>query len=277
MTPKNPNNRLFSENWKKYFNSREWWLMIECFFDDSGKESWIQETHVCIAGYLGNNSLWDGFLPQWEGMLLRNHISCIHMKDLIHLEGEYKKLGWNIEKRDIVLSECIDIIKRNKLIGFGVGVDVSGWKEIPKTLRKKYANGKVQDFCFARLMGAVVQTVTDLKANDLVHIVFDTDRDFAKARFELFSRIRAFDKNMRESIPMITFADPKIVRPLQAADLLAWETRKEMIQKSQGYKSTPRYQALIDGLSQFALDYTRELFGPKELKSLFERLERRSK
>jgi hypothetical protein len=60
----------------------------------------------------------------------------IHMRDLIPLQGVYKKLGWDTAKRDAVLTEFIQVIKTTRLIGFGVGVDARAFSPFILLLRK---------------------------------------------------------------------------------------------------------------------------------------------
>lgn len=43
------------------------------------------------------------------------------MKELIPIQGEYKKLGWDAPKRDAVLADFVGVIKNTQLIGFGWG------------------------------------------------------------------------------------------------------------------------------------------------------------
>lgn len=83
---------LFPKSWGKISQQREWILVMDFFFDDSGKETWEQEEYVCIAGYLGFETFVDLYVNLLINLLLRHNISCIHMRDLIYLQGEYKKL-----------------------------------------------------------------------------------------------------------------------------------------------------------------------------------------
>src|SRR3954469_6195702 len=92
-----PNDLFVDAEW---FRSKTWQLMIRAYFDDSGKESTPSGQFVCMGGYLADSSYWESFASEWRQRLLENRISSIHMKDLIPLQGEYKKLGWDAAKRD---------------------------------------------------------------------------------------------------------------------------------------------------------------------------------
>jgi hypothetical protein len=53
---------------------------------------------------------------------------------------------------------------------------------------------------------------------------------------------------------------------LQAADFLAWETRKEVIQKTKGFQSTERFQELFVNVPGLHLEYSGEFWDRTVLK-----------
>lgn len=257
-----PSSDLYAD--AKWFSSKTWSLMIRAYFDDSGKESTPSGQFVCMAGYLADSSYWELFASEWRQRLLEHGISSIHMKDLIPLQGEYKKLGWDAAKRDEVLKQFIQVIKATRLIGFGVGVDALAWRE----LRKVYSKlDDVQTFCFARTMRMVIETVKAAAPRDFVAIHFDPDPQFGAARLRLFDEIWGHDPTARSYLASITFADKIIFSPLQAADLLAWETRKELIQKTGGFESTERFKELFTALAGIDLQYHSELWDREQIET----------
>lgn len=250
-----------------------WLFMIQCYFDDSGKESSSREPFVCLAGYLGHYTFWERFINQWQHMLMKHNISCIHMRDMIPLTGEYGKLGWDEQKRDKVLLDFIDIIKDNQLIGFGVGVDVKAWRIYRKNSNiGKSKLGDVQYFCFARIMRMLTDRLSKALPHELVSITFDTDPEFAANRLRFFQTYRAHNDFMRKYMTSITFADPLSILGLQAADILAWETRKDLIQKLGGYNSNKRYQALITVLPGYHPEYISEFWDDEEMRKKFPKI-----
>lgn len=244
--------------------------MIECFFDDSGKESSASEPFVCMAGYLADIGYWARFVERWQQLRLFHHISGVHMKELIPLQGEYKTLGWTVEKRNAVLSDFIRIIKEERLVGFGVAVEADCWRQLPEPNRKQY--GTAQEFCFTRIVHMVVHRLEECGDPDFVSLHFDRDKEFARPRLTLYENLLEHDERVRKRIVELTFANPLFSSPLQAADVLAWETRKELIQKAGGHDSTARFKDLFTALEGVELDYTSELWDRAELERVFQRV-----
>lgn len=249
-------------------NERGLRLVLVGFFDDSGKESNVNSPYVCMAGYLADDGLWAQFTLRWQRQLLRYGISNIHMRSLIPLQGDYKDLGWDTEKRNAVLADFIKIIRETGPVGFGVGVDANYWRQIRKQLPE---DASVQKFCFARILKMVITRLQRAAPREFVMMVFDADREFAATRFNTLSEILAMDATVRQYITAITFASPIVYAPLQAADVLAWETRKELIQKVGGYESTARWNELFGQLSEMlplpmgGIDYVSELWDKEEI------------
>jgi hypothetical protein len=188
------------------------------------------------------------------------------MRDLIPLKGVYKTLGWDVIKRDEAISDFISVIKENHLIGFGVAVHKDTWKAVvPEEIRK--TQGNTHQFCFARIMRMLVDRMKRSGIDDFFSITFDTDREFASARFNLFSEIWNRDPQAREYLASISFADVVKHPQLQAADLLAWETRKDLIQKNGGYESTARWTDLFAALPGRSLDYESQLWDESAIKT----------
>ena len=241
--------------------------MIRAYFDDSGSESLSSGTHVCLAGYLADDHYWVTFNRLWRHQLVRHGIGCVHMKDLIPLQGEYKSLGWDTTKRDQVIGDFIRVIQYSELIGFGVAVDAAAWREVRK---KSPKSANAQMFCFSRLFRLVVERMKKSAPREWLNVHFDSNPEFGAQRLRLFDDIRRTDKDAQWLIPSITFADMKTYLPLQAADILAWESRKELLQKAGGYESTPRFKEIVAAMGISNLEFVSELWDREEIEKMVE-------
>lgn len=232
--------------------------MIRAFFDDSGKESDPSNRVVCIAGYVALDMHLNLFNQGWQHLLMRHGISCVHMKDLMQDQGEYAALKWDWPKKKAVLEDFATVIKMFQLIGFGVAVDADSWREIPKEITR--VQGDAQLFCFLRILRMVGNRMKISCPDDFAAICFDCDTNYTPARFQRFLGVREYDPDARKLFRSFAVADPKTHLPLQAADFLAWETRKELLRKMGGYESRPEFNVLFQTVPALPADYTGEFW-----------------
>ena len=240
------------------FGYRRLHLVIRGFFDDSGKESDLDNRIVCISGYLAVDQMWNMFNEGWRHRLLRYGVSWLHMKDFMHDQGEYSQLGLKDDwpKKRAIIEDFIYVIRASNLIGFGVAVDANTWRTIPKSVTQEY--GTAQEFCFQRIMRMVAERVKISAPRDVVAITFDCDINFTPARFKRFLAVRQQNPSANEIFQSFSISEPKVFLPLQAADLLAWQTRKELMRKLQGYESKPEFNF-------WAPDYVSEMWDQSEI------------
>jgi hypothetical protein len=242
---------------------RRWELIIHCFLDDSGKEGQITNPYVVMAGYFGEMDVWLELWKKWADLLLKHQISSIHMRDLIPIQGEYKSLGWDTAKRAAVVAEFIEVINKAPVIGVGIALETSAWRKIRKA-HPDVKFGTAQEFCFQRILRRIIDRLHAAMLDGKVTLIFDRDPEFSANRIGLFNWVLEHDPRARELLVAITFADPTYYPGIQCADLLAWETRKEQIQKAGHHQSTRRWQRLFTAMPDYHLDYMGELWDERE-------------
>jgi hypothetical protein len=247
------------------FGARRWTAVIHCFFDDSGKESDQGNPYVCIAGYMAIHDAWWTHLANgWGNQLFRHGISWLHMKDFMQNQSEYAALNWDWPKKKSILEEFIAIIKASQLIGFGVAVDAVAWRQFPKELTK--AEGTAQEFCFMRIIRMIVERFKIARPDDWAVLYYDCDQGFTPARFQRFIRLRQHDPEVAKYFRGFSIVDPKSFLPLQAADLLAWQTRKDLMRKLGGHDSREEYKLFFESTLPFdSTDYVSEFWTASEL------------
>jgi hypothetical protein len=115
-----------------------------------------------------------------------------------------------------------------------------------------------------RIVRRIVDHLHDIAQEDQMTLVWDRDQEFAVSRVKFYGNLIGHDPRANELISSIMFADPKRYPPLQCADVLAWETRKELTQKAGGHKSTRRWQQMFAQVPDYDLDYLGEFYDRAE-------------
>jgi hypothetical protein len=228
--------------------------MLHLFLDDSGKESQQTNPWVCMAGYLADDQTLLELYGKWLQLLVRHGISEIHMKHLIPIEGQYGKLGWDAAKRDAVIGEFIQAINETRMWGLGVAVEVAAWRR-QKAAHPELNWRSIQQFCLERILRRAVNHLCKADINDTLALVFDTDPEFGTNRFGLFCALMGHDQRAARRLASVTFGHPAHYPGLQCADLLVWETRKELMQKDGGYQSTKRWRDMFTKMPDYHLEY----------------------
>jgi hypothetical protein len=189
------------------------------------------------------------------------------MNDLISLQGPYKALGWETSKRDAVLTDFIDVIRNNIIAGFGVGVDSKYLRSIPKEFQKLI--GDPQMLCFQRILRIVVNTLHRVGYQSTITVTFDDCEEYSVRCYRMWSRLRQLSPELGELIPSISFADDCKFFPLQAADLLSWETNKHLRQMAGKYKTRLTMERLMQSTTPgYGLEYISELWDDENIDRL---------
>jgi hypothetical protein len=102
-----------------------------------------------------------------------------------------------------------------------------------------------------------------------ISITFDCDEGYAPSRFQRYLSVRRDDVDARKYLAAFTVAEPKIYASLQAADLLAWEIRKDLLRQIGGYEVRTEFQNMMSILPGFPPDYEEELWSEEKLEKQF--------
>ncbi|MGB7556504.1 MAG: DUF3800 domain-containing protein [Candidatus Korobacteraceae bacterium] len=240
---------------------------MNCVFDDSGGSD---TSFICIAGYVALDTGWDLFIDEWFGCLTKHRLPFLHMKDFIPMRGPYKDFGWSVLKRNEVLVEFAEIIKRRAIVGFAVGLDAAHYRKMGPKFTREF--GDPRRFCVIRLLRMIVDRFSNIGGlSEILTLVFDDSEEMSLDYHRVVRELRKQDE-YKKLIGSVCFADDEVYNPLQGADLLAWETTKEFGQRAGGYSSRPEFVALM-GLEQpqLAMPYQGEFYGPEAIENLAQR------
>jgi hypothetical protein len=242
--------------------------MMLAYFDDSGK--FAESDYILLAGYLSDDKSWEEFTREWRGLLIQHEIPYVHMRDLVPLQGPYKKLAWDKDHRDDVIRQFIAVIRRNVFMGFGVAVDAKYLRKMGNDAQKVLKRPEL--FCFSRLMRHLTNTLSTIPWNEPVPLIFDDCEEFSVKIYRLWSQLRRQDQNIMSRFSAISFADDHIFHPLQAADILASETLKFLRNQASGRNIRDEIKLLMKDFANpsWGIDYVSELWDGPELERAYQ-------
>lgn len=212
---------------------------LEACFDDSGKETECESKYVVLAGYMSTTNNWTEFNERWQGLLLLHGLPGLHMTNW---QTVVREKGWNRETAITVLHHFADVAITSKLWGFGVGLDASAWRRMPRNKQRLFRSA--QEFSMQRVLRMILDGMSKVELAAHINIVFDQDEDFSKPRLTAFYNIKRLDPRAKAMASVISFADSRACYSLQAADLLAYELRRSLIARERGDAATQIFTKL---------------------------------
>lgn len=199
------------------------------YFDESGTHD--NSEVFAIAGYIGGEAQWGDFEHSWTQVLRLEGVQTFHMAPLSAnpRRGPFK--GWSDDRAECFLGRLFEVINAHELFGIAAFVRWSDFNDVLRpalVLPRDAAYKHPYIFCLQSCMSMLVEHWPRLPYSLSIRpitCVFDRNHEMRGKATEHFFHmvdIRGWEKQFH----VIAFAPKHLVIPLQAADLLAYETYK---------------------------------------------------
>jgi hypothetical protein len=230
----------------------DWMAIFHIYGDESGKLH--QSDYTSFCGYVGHVSLWQGFAAAWNNLRFKWQVPPIHMARIMfpdNKDDEWKKVkedwgsSWE-KKRDFMLKEFAELIGTSGVVCVGAIVDSKHFRCVADSdpdFKKLYRDPIVM--AFHTFVMRSIDKVDAVDKHSPIGIVIDDDEEFAMKVYQqlgslkrqLDSELKKYaDEKVRESIKRvrnrihaITFVNDASYPGVQAADMVAYESRKIMV------------------------------------------------
>jgi hypothetical protein len=236
--------------------------------DESGKLHNSDYTSFC--GYIAHISLWNQFNPHWNNYRLKWQVPPIHLARIMNpdlKDDKWKKVkeiwgtSWEA-KRDAMLNELSDFIRESGIVCVGAIVDSAHFRKVcaeNPEFKKLY-----RDPIFLAFHSFVMRGIdkTEGIEKSPIGIIVDDDEEFAMKVYQQLNSLRkALDpqlagryderttaslKRVKDRIHSITFVNDEFCPGVQAADMIAYEARRIMVERITNPDAT---SALYDDLT----------------------------
>jgi len=200
--------------------------VLEAYFDESGSHDGSRV--FSMGGLVARLDQMKWLADAWRDMLHRNGISEFHSADLESRRGIYDGIGAEEQKR--IFQDAINVIgtyARTAIAGLVVIDDYE--QAIPGWAKKTAAFGDKYNFCFQMCLNLVFGWIEgldpEMPPGDRIAFMFDQRERGEEITSTSFSQIRKF-RDLHDWMGSLTFDSRKRFVPLQAADLVAYETYK---------------------------------------------------
>ena len=204
--------------------------MLKAYFDDSGTHN--GSTVTAVGGFVAKAEEWDAFDRDWAEMLEVEKIGWFHMTDCGGQYGEFA--GWPKERCDVLIKRAISIVKEHPLHGVAAGMLVKD--------KKPTIPIQALDMCFIQCISALLYRAEQL--GDRVEIFME---DHPGRKKHLLQYLGFLDRHSQrgELVEKIHSVRNREHSPLQAADLLAYEMYKEVLNSYTVKESRPIRRSML--------------------------------
>jgi hypothetical protein len=220
-------------------------VALTAYFDASKhRESGL----LTVAGYLAPTTVWRReFDPAWNSVLSSApiHVSEFKAANCRHGRGEFE--NWSRSDRDLLTANLVSVIVARSQSMFGLGASlVVPYSRLSSDAARTRVEGFAYCWCVAMVVGDALRLAGSRVGNDEIQIVLDEEPGFEfKAREVCRVACDVHASEFSDRVRPVSFARSHERPGLQAADLLAYETYKELRAKlSPPDDRLPRSRAL---------------------------------
>jgi hypothetical protein len=206
--------------------------LLTVYLDESGTHD--SSPSLAVAGYIASAEKWARFDRCWKHFVDEEGISFLHMTDLENRKEQFKNYKDSDKLR--VLKRAHFLIGDIGAIGFGSALNRADFREVVMGNAEAFKKiGSSYCLCASTVVHQIASWARSTNHQEPIHYVFGdiTNRiDGNKVKHEMldlfgqYKRNKFYQKMFFIAQPP-SFMDMKTVRPLQAADLQAYELSKD--------------------------------------------------
>lgn len=205
---------------------------VQFHCDESGKKD--NSSHVAFCGFLGIGDQWGKLLQAWRAERLRLQVPPIHVSAMLHPTAKNGWLPVSNEYGDQWPNKCQEIldgfsaiIEEQKLVCFGTVIDVKAFQSLNLPILHERTTGDPHYLAFeSTVIGALQKVLWGDPSSGTMGLIMDDDQEKAMSCYHLYRMIRDHNPQAKERLSGICFASDDLYPGIQAADMLAHESRR---------------------------------------------------
>ncbi len=190
------------------------------YFDESTS---ADSPVLVVAGFLSTDAQWMLFEREWKEVLAAFEITAFHAQHFSKHKEEF--LGWEEPKRKALLRKLLSIINERAAFGFASTVHVKEFDAVFTGNDRRDIGSPYNLCCTACYLQIGHWAQRNYQVEPLA-LIFDAGHKNAGDVTNTFNAEIKKSENIAYRLGSLTFSDDKVMVPLQAADLAAYELWK---------------------------------------------------
>ncbi len=217
------------------------------YCDESGKLG--NSPYTAFCGYVSHITEWQRFSLEWANCRHAWQVPPIHMAEIMFPDRKAKsewaevKTRWGKDweaKREAMLTEFSTLIARSHIVCVGNVVDAAHFDTMPDSKFKRDMKNPLYLSFYHTVRNALDTLENHGVGGQTLSIVVDDDQDYSLQCYALLNAMRnAFPEEVGKRVDAMCFARDIAYPGVQAADMIAYESRSLMIQRVNSGKQEP--------------------------------------
>jgi Protein of unknown function (DUF3800) len=210
-------------------------VMFTAYFDDSGTD---RNSDTAVAAcYISTRRGWDQFVTDWDHARVQEGFDAFHMADFTapNSQGHRPYCEWDEAKKNHVYGRLARIINDNKRIGIAIAIPKEIWSRTPERIQRHFGR-EHYSFAVRLCMMQILKWRKNIQIALPVRYVFDWEMNKSQKRAEIAKIFEILSSPANEALAEcygversgFSFEHKEEFKPLQAADILAWQMRSHM-------------------------------------------------
>jgi hypothetical protein len=191
------------------------------YFDESGTSD--SDTHVLIGGAIADTVLWSRIERRWRDKLSEYGLSMYHAVDAEWRNDEFERYQKPI--RDALTNFFSKLLAEVQGQAFGSAINRATWRNYAPDKLKALCSNDPYFMAFELALQQISSWSEEFIGGEPVAIVFARQQQYQARAAEIHARYLAAQEKW-PGIGSLTFAEPKQLIELQAADLLCYELQR---------------------------------------------------
>jgi hypothetical protein len=218
---------------------------IASMFKAYSDESWdqYQKKILVIGGMLGRYEEWSKIEWPWKELLEKYGIAYYRASEAEFARGQFYKEPYRsgenpstpdqLELLRKVRQEFFEVVTRGVVSGLAIGIPVETFHEVANTPeRLEKFGGTPYYLCGHMAMLRMLKAGKyEINSKELMAFIFDRQNEFDAEMLKVHAALATSKCEFHSQVGSITFDDKRRFIPLQVADTLAYEARKDLERK----------------------------------------------
>jgi hypothetical protein len=215
--------------------------VFKAYFD----ESWDQHQNkiLVIGGMIGRYEEWSKIEWPWKQLLEKYEIEYYRASEAEFARGQFDKEPYRTgdssttaKQYDLlrkVRQDFFDVVTRGVVSGLAIGIPLEIFREVANTPeRLEKFGGTPYYLCGHMAMLRLLKAEKyEINSKDLMAFIFDRQEAFDAEMLKVHAALATPRCEFHAQVGSITFDDKRRFIPLQVADTLAYEARKDLERK----------------------------------------------